>query len=215
MAYADNNQPKLVGIRAVVFDVFGTLVSITSKRRPYAQLISRASPGKNTSGKEMATLVMSTNMDLAETAELLECAVSIDDLTTLEHELALELMSIEPYPEMLETIKKLKDRGLAIGLCSNLAAPYAPSVKGLLPFTLDSYSWSFDVGAIKPDARIYANVCQQLGLLPQQILFIGDTYAADYLGPTTFGMHALHLDRQSNGIRKNTISALDQILEII
>ena len=80
-------------------------------------------------------------------------------------------------------------------MCSNLAKPYALPVLSLLPFEFDAYAWSFEVGVVKPDHRIYNTVWQSLALSPGEVLMVGDTYEADCLGPRRVGMHAIHLAR--------------------
>ena len=92
-------------------------------------------------------------------------------------------------------LRALQRQGLQLGLCSNLAKPYAPPVLSLLPFELDAYAWSFEVGAVKPYHRIYSTVWQSLALSPGEVLMVGDTYEADCLGPRRVGMHAIHLAR--------------------
>lgn len=82
-------------------------------------------------------------------------------LSALELELYAELPTISLYPEVLSVLTALRSRGLRLGVCSNLAAPYAIPVKALLPFPIDAYAWSFDVGATKPDREIYAAICSE------------------------------------------------------
>ena len=89
----------------------------------------------------------------------------------------------------------LRDRGLKLALCSNLAEPYAAPILAQLGTPLDCYAWSFDVGAIKPDPRIYAYVLQQLGCAAEEVLFVGDSVEADLAGPTQVGMQALLLEQ--------------------
>lgn len=50
---------------------------------------------------------------------------------------------------------------------------------------------SFEVGLVKPQPEIFHLVCEQLGLLAEQILFVGDASEADVLGPRAIGMHAM------------------------
>ena len=62
-------------------------------------------------------------------------------------------------------------------------------------FEFDAYAWSFEVGVVKPDHRIYSTIWQSLALSPGEVLMVGDTYEADCLGPRRVGMHAIHLAR--------------------
>jgi FMN phosphatase YigB (HAD superfamily) len=76
-------------------------------------------------------------------------------LAKLELDLYAELASIKLYDDASFTLKALKNAGYKIGICSNLAAPYAVPVKLLLPFKMDFYVWSFESGAVKPYPRIF------------------------------------------------------------
>lgn len=66
----------------------------------------------------------------------------------------------------------------------------------LLPFELNSYAWSFQVSALKPDPRIFQRACEVLGVEPGDGLMVGDSLEADYHGARAAGMRALHLDRE-------------------
>lgn len=63
-----------------------------------------------------------------------------------------ETESIRLFPETEALLLALKKLNVRIGLCSNLASPYEPPGDALLPFRLYAYAWSFEVGAVKPDA---------------------------------------------------------------
>ena len=117
------------------------------------------------------------------------------DLDALEADLAAELASIELYPEVVDVLTILRGRGAKLTIASNLALPYAAPLLRLLPFELDTYAWSFEVGYLKPDPRIYAWTCERLGTGPRNTLMIGDTLEADYDGARAASLRAIHLNR--------------------
>jgi putative hydrolase of the HAD superfamily len=53
---------------------------------------------------------------------------------------------------------------------------------------------SIEVGHRKPHPAIYAHTLSQLCLEPRRCVFVGDTVAADYIGPRAVGMHAVLVD---------------------
>lgn len=203
------------GVKAVVFDVFGTLVEIGDRRRPYARLLQLLADAGRVPRKDDAARLMSTPCGLAGAAQLFDAELPVSKLAPLEMDLLAELASVTLYPDTVETLTKLRHAGLKIGLCSNLAAPYAIPVLKLLPFALDAYAWSFEIGALKPDAAIYRAACHRLAYAPHEVLFIGDTLEADYLGPRAIGMQSLHLTRQGTARTEDTISTLVQLLNIL
>jgi FMN phosphatase YigB (HAD superfamily) len=84
---------------------------------------------------------------------------------------------------------------MKIAIASNLAQPYAEPLLRLLPFKRDAYAWSFEVGCLKPDPRIFQRTCEVLAIGPKDALMVGDTLEADYVGARAVGMRALHLER--------------------
>lgn len=201
-----------MAIRAVVFDVFGTLVYMRERRRPFRRLIGLLEARGRRGQAGDAARIMSRDVGLAGAAALLGAELGAQELASLERDLQAELASVRLFDDTAATLHALRARGLRLGLCSNLAAPYAPPVRALLPFELDAYAWSFEVGAVKPDPAIYAHVCERLGCAPAEVLMIGDTSADDWLGPRDFGMHSRWLRRQGGDAQEGTIDGLDQVL---
>jgi FMN phosphatase YigB (HAD superfamily) len=60
-------------------------------------------------------------------------------------------------------------------ICSNLAKPYGVVIDRLLRRFCFSRYLSYEVGAIKPERKIYESIVDGSGLTPERILFIGDT----------------------------------------
>lgn len=202
---------KLQGIKAVAFDLFGTLVEITEKRRPYRQLMQLiALAGRAPRADDAATL-MSNNVGLAGAAHLFGIELTATQIAVLELELYAELPTIRLYPEAARCLHTLRDAGYKIGLCSNLSAPYAVPVKLLLPFELDAYAWSFETGAVKPQRAIFDALCSGLQCASDEVLMVGDTVDADYFGPRAAGMRSIYLARQRESPVEEWICNLDEL----
>lgn len=206
---------KLSGIKAVAFDVFGTLVEIHDKRRPYRELLNRIASLGHPTTADVRSMVMSNNVGLCGVAEMFGITPGMPVLAKLELDLYAELASIKIYDDVEGTLKALRNAGYKIGICSNLAAPYAAPIKLLLPFELDFYAWSFESGAVKPQPRIYEFLCNGLRCRPEEVLMVGDTFDADYIGPKKFGMHGYHLVRQSNPSVSESIASLGELLQLL
>ena len=184
-------------IRAVVFDAFGTLVHLGERRHPFRALQTLMDAAGHIKQPTDAARIMTNNVGLAGTAAMFGVQLSVTDLAPIERDLQAELETVRLFPESAGVLKELATRGLKLGLCSNLAAPYALPIRLLLPMTLDAYAWSFEVGALKPQPAIYANVCRQLGCEPYDVLMVGDTSEADLHGPRQIGMRSLLLCREN------------------
>lgn len=139
---------------------------------------------------------MSAPLDLRGAAAALGLMPPDSLLSQWEKDLDAELASLRMYPEAPDLIDRLQRAGYQVALCSNLAAPYGAPVRRLLP-GLDAYAMSYEVGAVKPQSRIYQFLLDQLGLAAAEVIFIGDTPAADQDGPRAAGMHAFLLNRST------------------
>lgn len=183
-------------IKAVAFDVFGTLVRIERPTRPFRRLVRALHEAGRPRQADDGMRAMSNVLSLRHAAELFGGVVSEQTLLALEADLAEELRSITVFDDVAPTLTALRDRGIKIALCSNLAAPYGPPVLDLLPVKPDFCAWSYEVGAVKPQDAIYRYLCEGIDCRPDEVLMIGDTPEADMLGPRRFGMQGYHLDRR-------------------
>jgi putative hydrolase of the HAD superfamily len=102
-------------------------------------------------------------------------------------------------PENLDTLEQLKQRGLKLGLVSN--AHFLPALLledfdrlGIARF-MDAIVTSSQVGVRKPHPEIFRRVLDELGVEPQEAVFVGDKLREDVYGPQELGMRAV-LTRQ-------------------
>ncbi|MFC3914788.1 HAD family hydrolase [Pseudaeromonas sharmana] len=195
-------------IRAVIFDVFGSLCQITSPQRPYQRLARRVSDPV-----QFTKAVMTQPLDLRQSARRAMAQVSEQELCRLESDLDAELASIRLFPDVCRVLATLRERGYRLGVLSNLAAPYAAPLRALLPPDLDLYGWSFERGHAKPHPRLYHWACQVLGMPADEVLMVGATRVPDYSGAQACGLQACWLRRQATTVvDADTISNLDEVL---
>jgi len=121
------------------------------------------------------------------------------------------------YTDALATIERLKARGLSVGLISNWDARLVPVLRELGVWErLDAAAISFQVGAEKPDERIFAHALAQCRVAPWRALHVGDSYEEDVLGARAAGLHALWLRRDGTSSRGRAdapaIRTLDEVL---
>jgi HAD superfamily hydrolase (TIGR01549 family) len=202
-------------IEAVVFDVFGTLAFIGDNKRTFSQMLNFMSASGRSRQRTDAVTLMSAPIGLDNAAQFLGGKISNDEMSFLKQSLQDEITTIALYPDVIETFALIKKTGLKIGLCSNLALPYAAPIISLLPFELDAYAWSFSVGSVKPEAKIYHSVCDEMGVSPSNALMIGDTVDADYYGPREVGMNSILLDRHNKNKNIKTISSIKEIVDFL
>jgi putative hydrolase of the HAD superfamily len=85
-----------------------------------------------------------------------------------------------PYPDAREVLYGLCERGLGIGVVSNIGWDLRPIFReyGLDQF-VDTYVLSYEHGVQKPDPRLFAAACAALEVEPHDTLMVGDSAAAD------------------------------------
>ena len=174
-------------IQAICFDAFGTLVEITDKRQPFRALLQGGVTGLT------AEEVLTKPLNLREVAAGVSHEPGEGSLAELEADLRAECASVRLRPGIAEVWQSLRERGLRIAVCSNLALPYGSPLLSALPDTPEAVILSYEVGLAKPDPVIFHLVCDRLGLQPAEILFVGDTSSADTDGPQAIGMSAIHI----------------------
>ena len=117
-------------------------------------------------------------------------AAVVDGLRTLDQS------PMVAYPEAEETLRSLRDSGIAIGVCSNWGwelDAYLEEV-GLLGL-VDSTVTSARAGSRKPHPGIYECSTDALGIDPRRVVFVGDSWEPDVRGPRRVGMTAVHVWR--------------------
>lgn len=202
-------------VKGVIFDAFGTVVRIGDKKRPYRLLLDAAARMGRTPRKEDVPALMSMNFGLAAAAAWMGVQLPLQEITEIEQALFEELATVTPFAEVSPTLAQLRTAGFTIGLCSNLAEPYAAPIHCVLPEAFDAYVWSFEVGSVKPEDAIYSVACFMTGCAPHELLFVGDTYAADVEGPRRFGMQAIHLARDGKSPEPMCLRSIDELVPLL
>jgi putative hydrolase of the HAD superfamily len=84
------------------------------------------------------------------------------------------------YPDALDVLRGLRERGVRIAVVSNVGWDWRPvfDALGLTPY-IDANIFSYEVGVDKPDPRIFRLACDQLGVNPAEALMVGDERQKD------------------------------------
>jgi putative hydrolase of the HAD superfamily len=70
------------------------------------------------------------------------------------------------------------------------------------------------LGVAKPDPRAFLLVCEDLGLAPEAVLYVGDDYEIDVVAARAAGLNAIHLARPSDD-RQSTAGAIHTLAQLL
>lgn len=117
---------------------------------------------------------------------------------------------VRPYPETAEVLHSLRSKGKYVGIISN----YTDRLLILLDHYglrgyLDSVTYSQEVGAEKPDPRIFAVALSRAGCPPGEAVHVGDSWESDYLGAKRAGMIPVLLNRGRQPPREECLEIQD------
>lgn len=127
------------------------------------------------------------------------------------------------YDETLPALNSLRQRGYPLGILTDV--PYGMPRKFVeqdlteagLSGLYDVLLTSADVGMRKPQPMGYFNLATQLGVAPQEMIYVGNE-PKDVIGARRAGAVAVFLDRDGTGARHGqdfTISTLSGLNEIL
>jgi putative hydrolase of the HAD superfamily len=118
-------------------------------------------------------------------------------------------------PHATAVMHGLLEAGFRVGLASNFdhrlraVAAGLPQLAGVSPLVISS-----EVGWKKPAPEFFRAMCEQVALLPEQVLLVGDDPDNDLAGALSAGLHALLLDaRGRSGVPpEQRIGSLDELI---
>lgn len=190
---------KLDLYRAVVFDLFHTLTSVTALRVPgkgtskvlgvsredWNEQLLRFSQdrlrGKMTDPFRIMEQ-MAHNIDPNIPNHVIEEAVR-NRIERFEY----ALINVEP--QTIDTLKKLKQMGKLLGLVSNADVNEISGwQKSPLKSFFDVVVFSCRVGFVKPEPEIYAIAVSELNVKPEDVLYVGDGGSDELRGAKDMGM---------------------------
>ncbi|MGW1216102.1 HAD family hydrolase [Streptomyces sp. NPDC002499] len=111
-----------------------------------------------------------------------------------------------PYPDAAEVLRALRERDIAVGVVSNIGWDLRPVFRahGLDQY-VGAYVLSYEHGIQKPDTRLFALACDELGVAPEDTLMVGDSPEADggaaALGCRVHLVEHLPVERRPDGLR--------------
>ncbi|WP_081661395.1 HAD family hydrolase [Halopiger djelfimassiliensis] len=125
--------------------------------------------------------------------------------------------AIEPVPGAVETIERLSDRNLHLGVISDVddrAGKRLLEAFGVRE-RFDTITTSEAVGRTKPDPAIFEAALEAAGVDPDRSLMIGDRYEHDVNGAAAVGMHGVAFGAEDGPAVSFRIESPPEVLEIV
>ena len=229
---------KKVKYKAVIFDLFGTLVDNFSLQEYESVLAEMAvileAPVEEFKRQWLATFrerttgilpTLRANIDLlCQQLEINPSETQIEN--ALETRLTFTIRAMVPKPGSVEMITQLKSDGLKIALISDCSSE-VPTVWQDTPLVplFNVTVFSCKVGTKKPSPQIYNIATEQMGVQPEDCLYVGDGSSQELTGALAVGMHPV-LIRDPNEVadahtidreewQGEVISSLEEVLTLL
>ncbi|HEY33122.1 MAG TPA: HAD-IA family hydrolase [Dehalococcoidia bacterium] len=187
---------------AVIFDLFGTLVPALPYRE-YRLVLGRMASTLSIPVDDFNRIWFETSQE-RNTGVMLTIEANIehvckelgtrtgDDEIRRAMRIRIDFVTriMQPRPDAIEVLSRLKSQGFKIGLISNCSAD-TPVIWQDTPFVpfFDVTIFSSSVGMKKPDPRIYSLAMGQLGVKPEDCLYVGDGASQELAGAARVGMN--------------------------
>ncbi len=196
---------RLDGIRACVFDAYGTLFDVhapvareASALGERAEAVSRMWRDKQLQYTWLRSL-MGAHADFADvTADALDYALSahgVSDIALCDRLLAL-YRTLDAYPDAGPCLAALRERGLVTAILSNGTPDMlaAATRSAGIDVSLDHVLSVEAVGVYKPDPRVYRLAVEATGIPAEHICFVSMN-PWDASGAAWFGFRSVRLNR--------------------
>ena len=191
-----------MSLRAVIFDLFGTLVDnwplavLNDMHTRVAEMVGApaeafmrlwAESWEERNRGDLATAADNTRL----TCEKLGLSPPTSEQLAAADEFRMQVCreTFLVRSDALQTLRALRERGLKLGMISDCSweAPVVWEESALAPL-FDVAVFSVLARVKKPDPRIYLMACEQLGVRPQECLYIGDGGSRELTGAAAGGM---------------------------
>ena len=203
------------GVKAVLLDALGTLVEL----QPPAPRLQRvlAQSGFDISEEQAAAgfaaeiaYYLDHHLEGSDRERLERlrdrCAEELRralDIPDLDHATArramLETLEFRPYPDALPALAELRALGLTLVVASNwdCSLPDWLAPAGITEL-VDGVVTSAEVGAPKPNPRVFERALAIAGVRPSEALHVGDKVDNDLEGAAAAGIRGVLLQREGD-----------------
>lgn len=194
--------------KAIIFDLYDTLLKIEIKSKPYLYLLSHFVNDGEITQKEFINHIMTNDEASVRTLNNLQDVGLLDenfsDTLFLKY-LDDEVESTTIIGGTYRVLEHLKGK-YRLFVLSNLATPYKyPYYKFHLEKWIEKAFFSCECKDKKPNSSFFQQVIDYSGLHKEDFIMIGDNPISDFKAATDFGIEARLKDKDLREIIKDLI----------
>jgi HAD superfamily hydrolase (TIGR01549 family) len=123
---------------------------------------------------------------------------------------------IRAFPEVPRVLEEIKNRDLRQIIVSNARREFVDleiDETNIAHYFDHVFSSTSDFGLTKKSVDIFQKVCNTCGIMPQEMVHVGDDRLFDFEIPKKLGISAFFLDRTGQCTQKSTIHNLQELNE--
>ncbi len=168
-----------------------------------------------------------TNAQVFEEVFLKLCNLSRDEIWPsidrfYEEEFPLLREDIQPHPATAKVVEEAKRQGYKLVIATNAVFPEAAIMERMKWAGIDASSFDWvtvfeNSHFCKPNPKYYEEICEQIGMKPEQCIMIGNDMQQDMvaseIGMRTFFVTDYKIDRGAPQYRVDASGTLDQFGE--
>jgi putative hydrolase of the HAD superfamily len=226
-------------IEAVIFDLFGTLVDDFASsvgRHTYTALAEALEVPyeqfmplwRQTTEMRTGGAFQTVEASIEHVCDIMAVRVPPEQMKkAIEIRLQQTRRALEPRPDAVATLARLKSESYKLGLLSNCSIEI-PILWDESPFVklIDSAIFSSRERLKKPDPRIYRLACERLGVTPKACLYIADGENYELAAAAKVGIRPVlirtssqetrsELRRESGEWQGETINGLGELPQLL
>ena len=188
-------------IKAVIFDMFETLVTLFVGRTYFSENIAqdlglplesfRKAWHSNEKERTIGKYSMKEGVELTLKSAGAWSEENVELVVRKRHEALEDTFSAIPQAS-IELLKALHKNGLKVGLITNTFSDECQLIKESPLYPLfDATMISYETGLCKPDPEVYNAMIEKLKVKAEECLYVGDGGSRELFGARDAGMQAL------------------------
>ncbi len=191
----------MIMTKAVIFDMFETLVSLFRGRTYFSENIAddlgisvdlfRGLWHANEDARTLGKMTIEAGIGEALSAIGMYSEDAVQKIMGKRREVLNDTFSMIPEESDI-LLQSLRDKRIKTGLISNCFSDEAEFIRNCRLYSLlDTVMLSYEQGIRKPDPAIYLRTAEKLGVKPEECLYVGDGGSNELFTAKEVGMKSI------------------------